>query len=61
LKALGLLYEADKVSTIGFFNSTRIRSKRVLFQEKGLSGESKGKERARKIEGFPKCSLFRYR
>jgi len=39
LKILGLLYEADRASTIGFFDSGKTERRGVLFQEKGLPGE----------------------
>jgi len=47
--------------TIGFFNSGKIRRRRVISQEKGLTGESIEKEIVKKIERFPKCSLFKCR
>jgi len=47
--------------TVGFFNSEKIGRRRILFQEKGLPGESIEKEIVRRMERFPKCSLFKYR
>jgi len=41
--------------------SGRIRRRRVLSQEKGLSGESIEKEIVKKMEAFPRCSAFKYR
>jgi len=61
LKILKLLQARGWILTVGFFSSGRIRRKRVLFQEKGLSGESMEKEIANKMEKFPKCSAFNYR
>ena len=41
--------------------SGRIRRRTVLFQEKGLLGESRGKKIVKKMERFPKCSSFKNR
>jgi len=38
-----------------------IRRRRVVSQEKGLSGQSIEKDIVKKMERFPKCSLFKYR
>jgi len=38
-----------------------IRRRRVLSQEKGLPGGSIEKEIVKKMEAFPRCSLFKYR
>jgi len=47
--------------TVGFFNSEKIGRRRILFQEKGLPGELIEKEIVKRMEKFPKCSLFKYR
>lgn len=41
-----------------FENPGTIVRRRVLFQEKGLPGESIEKEVAEKMEKFPKCVLL---
>jgi len=61
LKILELLFEADRVFTIGFFNFGKTERRRVLFQEKGLPGESIEKETVKKMERFFKSSLFKCR
>jgi len=40
--------------TVGFFNSGRIRRRRVLSQEKGLPGESIEKEIVKEMKRLPK-------
>jgi len=38
-----------------------IARRRALSQEKGLPGKSIEKEIVKRMEKFPKCSLFKYR
>jgi len=47
--------------TVGFFNSGKIGGRRILFQEKGLPGESIETEIVEKKGRFPNCSMFKYR
>jgi hypothetical protein len=56
---LGPLGGRGQVFTVGFFNSEKIQRTKVVSQEKGLPGEPIKQEIVRKMERFPKCSLFK--
>ena len=61
MKILELLYEADRVFTIGFFNPGKTERRGVLFQKKGLPDGSIEKKIVEKTGRFSKSSMFKDR